>query len=232
VLRVHRDIVKKGSFEGVGLPSPLYVICDAEVCARAGWSLVDFTAACLDAGATLFQIRAKTASAAALLEMTEAVLRRAEPCRATVIVNDRADVATVAGAHGVHVGQDDLPPAAVRAVAGDDTMVGLSTHTTVQIAAAVAEPVSYIAIGPVFGSGTKDTGYAAVGLTRVREAAERAHAAAKPVVAIGGITAGNAAEVIEAGADAVAVISGLLTSGDPGRTVRAYLERTAGALRR
>jgi thiamine-phosphate pyrophosphorylase len=222
----------KGPRERVTFSSPLYVICDAEVCARAGWSLVDFTAACLDAGATLFQIRAKTASGAAFLDMTEAVLRRAEPFRATVIVNDRADVARVAGAHGVHVGQDDLPPAAVRAVAGNDTIVGLSTHTAAQIAAAVGEPVSYLAVGPVFGSGTKDTGYAAVGLTRVREASERAHAAGRPVVAIGGITLDNAAEVFEAGADAVAVISGLLTSGDPGRTARAYLERAAGALRR
>jgi len=214
------------------LPSPLYVICDAEVCARMGWSLADFAAACLDAGATLFQIRAKTASAVALLDATEAVLRRAEPFRAKVIVNDRADVARVAGAHGVHVGQDDLPPAAVRAVAGPDTIVGLSTHTSDQIVAAVGEPVSYLAIGPVFGTGTKDTGYAAVGTARVREAAERAHAAGKPVVAIGGITVDNTAEVIEAGADAVAVITGLLTSGDPGRTARAYLERAAGALRR
>jgi len=213
------------------LPSPLYVICDAEVCSRAGWSIVDFAAACLDGGATLFQIRAKTASGTAFLDATEAVLRRAEPFRATVIVNDRADVARVAGAHGVHVGQEDLPPAAVRAVAGSQAIVGLSTHTPEQIAAALREPVSYIAIGPVFGTGTKETGHAAVGLSRVREAADRAHAAAMPVVAIGGITADTAAEVSAAGADAVAVISGLLASGDPGRTARAYLERL-GAMRR
>lgn len=209
----------------MGLASPLYVICDAEVCARAGWSLGDLAAACLDAGATLLQVRAKAASGAAFLEATEAVLRRAEPFRATVIVNDRADVAVIAGAHGIHVGQDDLPPAAVRALAGRAAIVGLSTHTPDQIAAAVREPVSYIAIGPVFGTGTKETGYAAVGLTRVREAADRAHAAAMPVVAIGGITVENAAETIAAGADAVAVISGLMTCGDPGKTTRAYLER-------
>jgi thiamine-phosphate pyrophosphorylase len=215
----------QGDFEAVGFSSPLYVICDAEVCARAGWDLVDFAAACLDGGATLFQVRAKAASGAMLLEATEGVLRRAEPFHATVIVNDRADVATIAGAHGIHVGQDDLPPAAVRAVVGSAALVGLSTHTPEQIAAAVGEPVSYLAIGPVFGTATKETGYAAVGLTRVREAADRAHPAAMPVVAIGGITVENAAEVIDAGADSVAVISGLLTSGDPGKTTRAYLER-------
>jgi thiamine-phosphate pyrophosphorylase len=214
------------------LASPLYVICDVDVCARAGWDPLDFMAACLDAGATLFQIRAKTTSGAAFLDLTEAVLRRAEPFHATLIVNDRADVAMIAGAHGVHVGQDDLPPAGIRAIVGLDLIVGLSTHTTGQIVAAVQEPVSYIAIGPVFGSGTKDTGYTAVGLSRVREAAGHAHAAAKPVVAIGGITVDRAAEVIEAGADAVAVISGLLTAGDPGRTTRAYLEQAAGARRR
>jgi thiamine-phosphate pyrophosphorylase len=211
------------------LTSPLYVICDAEVCARAGWDLADFAAACLDGGATLFQVRAKAASGAMFLDATEAVLRRAEPFHATVIVNDRADVAAIAGAHGVHVGQDDLPPAAVRALAGGAAIVGLSTHTPEQIAAAIGEPVSYLAIGPVFGTGTKETGYTAVGLTRVREAADRGHAAAMPVVAIGGITVENAAGVIEAGADGVAVISGLLTSGDPARTTRAYLERLVAA---
>lgn len=207
------------------LPSPLYVICDAEVCARAGWNLIDFAAACMDGGAVLLQIRAKTSSGAAFLDATEAVLQRAEPFRATVIVNDRADIARIAGAHGVHVGQDDLPPWAVRAVAGRAAIVGLSTHTTEQIAVALREPVSYLAIGPVFGTGTKETGYTAVGLTRVREAADRAHAASMPVVAIGGIAVDTAAEVLAAGADAVAVISGLLTSGDPGTTTRAYLQR-------
>jgi thiamine-phosphate pyrophosphorylase len=207
------------------LPSPLYVICDIDVCARAGWGLVDFAAACLDGGATLLQIRAKAAAAAAFLDLTEAVLRRAEPFHAMVIVNDRADIARIAGAHGVHVGQDDLPPAAVRALVGSHASVGLSTHTLEQIAAALAEPISYVAIGPVYGTATKETGYAAVALGGVREAAERAHAASLPVVAIGGITVDTAAKVIAAGADAVAVISGLLTSGDPGRTTRAYLDR-------
>jgi thiamine-phosphate pyrophosphorylase len=87
------------------------------------------------------------------------------------------------------------------------------------------EPVSYIAIGPVFGTGTKDTGYAPVGLALVREAADTAHAAGIPLVAIGGITLATAAEVIDAGADAVAVISDLLSSGDPREMARAYLER-------
>jgi thiamine-phosphate pyrophosphorylase len=203
----------------------LYVICDAVVCARAGWTLIDFASACLAGGATLLQIRAKAVPSGALLAETEAILRRAEPFQARVIVNDRADVARMAGAHGVHVGQEDLAPASVRGIVGDAAIVGVSTHTPPQIAAAAVEPVSYIAIGPVFGTGTKDTGYAPVGLALVREAADTAHAAGIPLVAIGGITLATAAEVIDAGADAVAVISDLLSSGDPREMARAYLER-------
>src|SRR4051812_19788778 len=109
-------------------PSPLYVICDAEVCERAGARLVDFAAACLHAGAAFFQIRATTGSGGGFLDVAGGVLRGAEPFHATVIVNDRADIARLAGAHGVHVGQDDLAPAAVRTVSGSAAIVGLSRH--------------------------------------------------------------------------------------------------------
>jgi thiamine-phosphate pyrophosphorylase len=205
--------------------TPLYVICDADVCARAGWRPVDFAAACFDGGARLLQIRAKRMAARDLLEITQQVVRRAEGARATVIVNDRADVARLAGAHGVHVGQADLTPAAARAVVGPAALVGVSTHTTEQIAGAVREPVSYIAIGPVFGTTTKDTGYRPVGVGMVKDASAAAAAAGLPVVAIGGITLDAAAEVLAAGAASVAVIGDLLTTGDPAGRVRQYLER-------
>jgi thiamine-phosphate pyrophosphorylase len=201
------------------------VICDADVCARAGWSLVDFASACLDGGARLLQVRAKNGAAREILAAADAIVRRAEPCNAAIIVNDRADIARMAGAAGVHVGQEDLPPAAVRRIVGEHAIVGLSTHTSEQIVAAVGEPVSYIAIGPVFGTSTKDTGYSAVGLTRVREAAERARTRGLPVVAIGGITLDNAADAIGAGAASVAVISDLVSTGDPAARVRACLDR-------
>ena len=149
---------------------PLYPILDADVAAAAGWTLLDLATACLAGGATWFQVRAKRAASGWLLDTTAAIVERAHAGGAVVIVNDRADVARLAGADGVHVGQDDLTPAAVRAIVGDTALVGFSTHTPEQIAAAVREPISYLAIGPVFGTSTKSTGYDAVGLDGVRQA--------------------------------------------------------------
>ncbi|MGE0444894.1 MAG: thiamine phosphate synthase, partial [Vicinamibacterales bacterium] len=161
-----------------------------------------------------------------LLELVTAVLALARPAGATIIVNDRIDVARLAGADGVHVGQDDLPPAEARALLGPDAIVGFSTHTPEQIEAAVREPISYLAIGPVFGTATKATGYDAVGLERVRFAVEKARrlppsGGSLPVVAIGGITLENAPAVVAAGASQVAVIADLLV-GDPEARVRRY----------
>ncbi len=206
--------------------SPLYVICDADTCERHGWSLTDFAFACLDGGATLLQLRAKHASSRTLLADTERVMQRAGH-GATIIVNDRADIARLAGAHGIHVGQDDLRPDAVRAVVGPDTIIGLSTHTREQIVDAVREPVQYVAIGPVFGTHSKDTGYDAVGLESVRLAATIAGERALPVVAIGGITLERAQAVIEAGATSVAVISDLFVGNDPAARTRLFFERLA-----
>ena len=139
-----------------------------------------------------------------------------------VIVNDRADLAWLAGAAGVHVGQDDLPPDRVRHVVGADAVIGLSTHTADQLDRGRLEPVSYLAIGPVFGSATKATGYAPVGLELVRYAASFG----LPVVAIGGLTLANAGSVLAAGATSVAVISDLVADGDPEARVRAYVGET------
>jgi thiamine-phosphate pyrophosphorylase len=125
----------------------------------------------------------------------------------------------------VHLGQDDLTAAAARAIVGPGAVLGLSTHTEPQIAAAVLQPVTYVAVGPVFGTSTKATGYEAVGLDRVRYAA--AQLATKPLVAIGGITLDRAVDVIDAGATSVAVITDLIASGDPEARVRAYVARLA-----
>jgi thiamine-phosphate pyrophosphorylase len=131
-------------------------------------------------------------------------------------------VAALSGAHGLHVGQDDLRPADARAVVGAAAILGLSTHTPAQWESAVREPVSYLAIGPVFGTGTKQTGYEAVGLGTVTRAAQAASRHGLPVVAIGGITLDNAASVIDAGAASVAVISDLIV-GDPEARCRSFL---------
>jgi thiamine-phosphate pyrophosphorylase len=198
----------------------LCAICDADASARAGLRLRDAAAALLDGGARFIQLRGKGLSSAALLAEAQTLVRAAEPFGATIIVNDRGDVARLAGAHGVHLGQTDLSPAAVRPIVGDAAIIGLSTHTDTQVMAAAAEPVDYVAIGPVFGTATKATGYAPVGLDAVR----RASRCGKPVVAIGGITVETAAAVIAAGAASVAVIGDLLATGSVARRVRDFLE--------
>ncbi len=204
---------------------PLYAILDADATSAAGWTVPALARAVLDGGARLLQVRAKTAGSAALLELCRTVVTLARPLGAQVIVNDRPDVAALAGADGVHVGQEDLPVPAIRAAFPRLAIVGLSTHTSAQIRAAEAAEPDYVAVGPVFGTTTKATGYDAVGLDLVREAV-RVHSGgpARPVVAIGGITLERAPEVIAAGAAAVAVISDLLEGGDPADRVRRFLE--------
>ena len=189
--------------------------------------MVDFAAACLDGGARFLQIRAKQRDSGWLLDAAGRIIERASAADALVVVNDRADIARLSGAGGLHLGQDDLPVPAARSIVGDDVVIGLSTHTAGQLQAAVLAPVGYVAIGPVFGTATKDTGYEAVGLSMVRDAAAVASRQGLPVVAIGGITLERAAAVIDAGAGAVAVISDLLSTGDPASRVRDYLRRLA-----
>ena len=205
------------------LPSKLYAIVDADVAARAGWSVPDLADAYLQAGVRFLQVRAKEAAARDVLAWTEMIVRRAGD--AWVIVNDRVDIAMVARTGHVHLGQDDLPVLEARALLGPDAVIGLSTHTPEQIDEAFGLPVDYVAVGPVFGTHTKATGYDPVGLAGVRQAHAAAHAAGVPLVAIGGITLDTAAEVIAAGASAVAVITDLLYEAHPGTRVRAYMER-------
>ncbi len=207
------------------LPSRLYVILDVDALAQAALAPLLFLDACLDAGARVFQLRAKAGSAGAFASLAASVLARTAGTGAVVIINDRVDVALVSGASGAHVGQEDLPPAAARAQLGAEAIIGLSTHTEAQMRVAVTEPVSYIAVGPVFETATKATGYAAVGLATVARARDLAGPAC-PVVAIGGITPADAAEVIAAGAAAVAVIGGVV-GPDPAALVKRYLDRLA-----
>ena len=207
------------------LPSRLYVILDVDVLARTALAPLRFLDACLDGGARVFQLRAKTGTAGAFAGLARAVLARTAGTGSVVIINDRVDVALVSGAAGAHIGQDDLAPAAARAQLGAEAIIGLSTHAEAQVRAAMNEPVSYIAIGPVFETATKATGCAAVGLATVARARDLAGPAC-PVVAIGGITPANAAEVIAAGAAAVAVIGGVV-GPDPAALVKRYLDRLA-----
>ncbi len=200
----------------------LYAVLDAEVAAAHGWTLADLARAVLDGGAQLLQVRAKASPSANLLSLSRSIVALAEPYGARVVVNDRPDIATLAAAAGVHLGQDDLTPEDARAIVGADAIVGLSTHTAAQVADAAARPVSYIAVGPVFATRTKDTGFAPVGLDLVRRAAETG----RPVVAIGGITLDQAAAVLAAGATSLAVIADLLVDRNPAARVRAWVDAT------
>ena len=225
----------------------LCAIVDVEVAERAGWSPADLATAYLNGGARFLQLRAKSLSGSQFLDLASDIRDLAHAAGAIVIINDRADIARLSGADGVHVGQQDLSPLAVRTIVGTESMLGLSTHTEPQIEAAIQQPVDYIAVGPVFGTSTKATGYAAVGLERVRyvsaqvphgrtwrpasagpgEVRLKANATDSPlgVVAIGGITLDSAADLISAGATAVAVIADLIATGEPEARVRAYLAR-------
>jgi thiamine-phosphate pyrophosphorylase len=209
----------------VTLPS-LYPILDADAAARHESTVSALARACFDGGARFVQVRAKRAAAGALLAALDEIVARAAAVGALVVVNDRADLARLADAGGVHVGQDDLPPDAVRRVVGPGVLVGLSTHTRDQIDRALDAPIDYLAVGPVFGTTTKDTGYEPVGLPLVEYAAGRVaatRAGALPIVAIGGITLDRARAVIDAGAASLAVIGDLFAGGDPLARTREWI---------
>jgi thiamine-phosphate pyrophosphorylase len=174
-------------------------------------------------GATLIQLRAKQLGSGAFLDLARRVVGALAASGVPVIINDRVDVARLAGAAGVHVGQGDLSAAEARALLGPAAVVGVSTHSVAQLEAAVRQPISYVAVGPVFRTTTKDTGYAAVGLDLVRAAVRLAHGV--PVVAIGGITLESAPSVLAAGATSVAVIGDLLVEGSPSARVADYIRR-------
>lgn len=202
---------------------PLYAILDADVLAARALDPLSLVEIWIIAGVRLAQLRAKTLPGGRFLELARAMAARFDAAGGLFIVNDRADIARMSGATGVHVGQDDLSPAEARAIMGRDAIVGLSTHSDRQVEDALRLPIDYLAIGPVFPTRTKGPAVDPVGLDGVRRAAARAQAAGRPVVAIGGIDLARAREVLAAGAASVAVVTDLLT-GDPAARARAYHE--------
>ena len=163
-------------------------------------------------GATLIQLREKQLPALEFYEQAKAAVVVAERCAVRLIINDRVDVAISVGAHGVHLGQDDLPPVAARKLLGETAIIGYSTHNVDQALEAVTLPIDYLAIGPIFQTTTKTDTSPVLGLEGLR--AVRSAIGDFPLVAIGGITHANAREAIEAGADSVAVISALLVDSN------------------
>ncbi len=186
----------------------LYAIVDVACFPQPGqWEATLYHAAELIAGGvTLLQYRDKQGSAREVLSHARE-LRRTFPARIKLIMNDRADLCIAAGFDGVHVGQDDLSPEAVRKIVGPERIVGVSTHNVEQVRQGDAGPVDYVAIGPVFQTSSKANPDPVVGLEGVRAARVLTR---KPLVAIGGISLDNAGSVLQAGADSVAVISDLL----------------------
>lgn len=194
----------------------LYALTDAS----APGSHVEQVREYADAGVRIIQVRDKLASSRALYETVVAALEITRPRGVRLIVNDRVDVALAAGADGVHVGQDDLPAESAREILGPLAIIGISTHSLAQAAAAAGLPVDYVAIGPVFATSTKANPDPVVGLEGLRAVRS---AVTLPLVAIGGITLEKAPDVFAAGADSVAVVSDLRAGASVSERVRAYL---------
>ena len=218
----------------------LYPILDAEVYARRGVDLRDAAAQMRAAGVTLVQYRDKTGSPQQILTQARVIGEAFVGSGATLLMNDRVDLCVLAGWDGVHVGQGDLSPEDAKAVAlrtmptlatiepsrrwgtQGSGIVGVSTHHDAQVVAAEASCADYVAVGPVFATGSKMNPEPVIGLEGVRRARALT---TKPIVAIGGITRENARSVIEAGADCVAVIGALLCDDESVEQVaRDFLE--------
>jgi thiamine-phosphate pyrophosphorylase len=205
----------------------LYPILDTALLESLDCPLEQAAGAMIDGGARILQIRHKGHWTRDKFDQASHVARLCSRAGATLIINDRADIALLLGA-GLHVGQDDLPPGDARRILGDGPILGYSTHNADQLAAASGEPVSYLALGPMFPTQSKLNPDPVVGIERLR--AWR-RLTARPLVAIGGITRENARSVLEAGADSVAVIGDLLPASCTPASIRERMkdwQRTIG----
>lgn len=198
----------------------LYPILDTGLLSRSGIPLLPAAGAILDAGAKILQFRHKAPWSRETLADLEAVAALCQAASVPLVVNDRADLARMFGA-ALHLGQDDLPPSAARSVVGLNCCIGFSTHNQAQLHAAANQPVDYLALGPVFGTASKENPDPAVG---VKELSRLRVLTTRPLVAIGGITRENAHAVLAAGADSVAVIGDLVPQdASLGTRVREWL---------
>lgn len=185
----------------------LYPIVSTDSLDKFNISLEHATLSLLEAGVKILQLRHKGHWPGRMLTQAEWLRRQCQQAGAQFVINDRADIARILGA-ALHVGQDDISPCDARSVIGPDLMLGYSTHNETQFFSADREPVNYLALGPIFGTSSKENQDPTVGC---RELARLRPLTQKPLVAIGGIHLHNVAEVFEAGADSVAIISGLLS---------------------
>ena len=186
-------------------PPKLYPITDVQI---SGLSHAEQVVRLSEGGATLIQLREKNLAPDEFQRQAADALLEARKREVRIIINDRVDLALALKADGVHLGQDDLPPEAARAILGDQKIIGFSTHSLGQARYAAKLPVDYLAMGPVFATSSKAHPDPLVGLAILEQV--RKVIGDIPLVAIGGITKENAHEVLAAGADAVAIISALL----------------------
>ncbi len=188
----------------------VYLVTDRP--ALGGRELVEVVAAAVAGGVGMVQLREKTVGTREFVELARAVLAVVRPRGVPLLVNDRLDVALAVGADGVHVGQDDMQPADVRALLGPGAIVGLSVTGEEETRAAAGLPVDYLGAGPVFATATKKDAGAPQGIEGLRRMTALAEV---PVVAIGAITAQNAASVLETGVAGLAVVSAICSAADP-----------------
>jgi thiamine-phosphate pyrophosphorylase len=199
----------------------LYAIIDPEH--AGGHALIDLARSVANGGATLVQLRDKLSDTRRLIEKARAIKAALDPFGVPLVVNDRVDVALASGADGVHVGQEDMAVKDARRLLGPDAIIGLSIKTIAQAEDAPINLVSYVGIGGVFATTSKDNPDPPIGIYGLARVAGvfRKRAPKLPLVAIAGIDCGNATDVIDAGADGVAVISALSLQVDPLTAARA-----------
>jgi thiamine-phosphate pyrophosphorylase len=201
----------------------LYAIIDRST--TAGLSPHALAQALLSAGVRLIQYRDKKGTSLEIFEASRAIAERVRAANGIFLVNDRADIARAVEAHGVHLGQDDLPAELARHVLAPHQIIGVSTHNPHQVEVANRSTADYVAFGPVFSTQSKERADPVVGLAGLRAARRLT---SKPLVAIGGITLENASSVIEAGADSVAVIQNLISAGEVGARAGEFLHVLGG----
>ncbi|WP_319772811.1 thiamine phosphate synthase [Breoghania sp.] len=202
----------------------LYLVTDTALCGARG--VAETAAAAARGGATLVQLRDPLAKTRELVELARALKAALEPFRLPLIVNDRIDVALASGAEGVHIGQKDMAPADARALLGADAVLGLSVGSLEELAVSDLAPVDYVGIGPYRGTATKQDAGEAIGLSGFRTVREKIDL---PAVAIGGIKAEHAGELIAGGADGVAVVSAICAAPDPEAAARDIMARINAA---
>jgi thiamine-phosphate pyrophosphorylase len=208
---------------------PLYAIIDAALLKTSELSFAEMMA---ESGVELLQYRNKRATSRELFEASQSIsarlsrLARPGAYEPRFIVNDRADIALLVNAQGVHVGQQDLGVEEARGIVGPDRWVGVSTHSLEQLDAADKTSADYIAFGPIFPTSSKENPDPVVGLDLLRQARQRTR---KPLVAIGGITLERAADTFRAGADSLAVARDLIASENPAARARLFLREAARA---